>query len=552
MRGDETIEAGQARRLQHGVVLGVGAAQRDVVAQRGVEQHRVLGDVTEVATQVGRVPLRDVDTVDQHHPGSSRVQAFEQSEQGALARTDPPEHGDVLARGDFERKPAQGLHAATRIGERHVPHADSALDLGAVGELPAGPAFGRLAHQAAQRQVGGSGLLVAHHQPGELLQGREPASSENDAGDQGADGQFAGGDEMHPPEDHHHRGELDHRRREMDHGGRHHARLVGRASGGRTGLLVTSAHEAFRAQGLEGLHALDGFDQQAVTLGGDPHVLLHRARQGPLRDEPDHDHQRYRQQRDEVERTAEQEHDEDEKSDERHVHEGGEGRRSDEIPHRIEFAELRGEHTGRSRPPGHGNAQRLREDLGREGQIGLAPGSIEKIGAQCTCAELEGDGQRGAESQYGQGFERVVRHHAVVDVHHVEGTGHGQHVDQQAGQRGLEVIRRVRREGAPEPRLPRPHHGFRADGRRRQLRLGEQDITGVDRLELARRHLAAAETAVGQDDLGDAIVAAADQYAGRTVDEQQGGRQQEIGNTLQPTSRKARRVAMFLGGAHVV
>ena len=53
-------------RAQHRLVVGERRAERDVVADRAVEQEHVLQHAADVAADVGRVDLAQVGAVDQH------------------------------------------------------------------------------------------------------------------------------------------------------------------------------------------------------------------------------------------------------------------------------------------------------------------------------------------------------------------------------------------------------------------------------------------------------------------------------------------------------
>jgi hypothetical protein len=68
--GDQAVQAGQARHLGQARGVGRRAVQQHVVAQRAVEQARVLADEADAGAVVGRVDLAQVHAVDLDLPAA--------------------------------------------------------------------------------------------------------------------------------------------------------------------------------------------------------------------------------------------------------------------------------------------------------------------------------------------------------------------------------------------------------------------------------------------------------------------------------------------------
>ena len=114
MARDEVLDAGDARRAQHRLVVGERRAERDVVAHRAMEQEHVLQHAADAAAQVGRVDLAQIGAVDQHRALIGLVEPEHQLLDRGLAGADAADQADPLARLDHEGDAARAPAASAR------------------------------------------------------------------------------------------------------------------------------------------------------------------------------------------------------------------------------------------------------------------------------------------------------------------------------------------------------------------------------------------------------------------------------------------------------
>ncbi len=121
-------------------VGGAGAAEADVLARRGGEDHRLLRDEGELAAQIGAAEVAQIDAVEADCARGRIEETHEQLEDRGLAGAGGSDEGDGLAGADVE----------IEFGERG--------DLGA-GRVVEGDAFeGQFAAHRDRQRAGGFGF----------------------------------------------------------------------------------------------------------------------------------------------------------------------------------------------------------------------------------------------------------------------------------------------------------------------------------------------------------------------------------------------------------
>ena len=99
---DEVVSAGERCRLDDALHRHGWIGQRDVLANRAVEQHVLLQDDADLASQPGQIDHREIDAVDQHASALRHIETLDQLGDGALARARRADDADDLARLDAE------------------------------------------------------------------------------------------------------------------------------------------------------------------------------------------------------------------------------------------------------------------------------------------------------------------------------------------------------------------------------------------------------------------------------------------------------------------
>src|SRR5262249_35270041 len=125
--GDEALDAGEPRGGQHFLVGRLGPPERDVVAQLAVEQVGVLQDEADARAKIRRVVLANIDAVDEDAALGRLVEAGEQTADCGLARADPADDTDALARGDAERYLLERILDPGRVLEGDVVELNASL-----------------------------------------------------------------------------------------------------------------------------------------------------------------------------------------------------------------------------------------------------------------------------------------------------------------------------------------------------------------------------------------------------------------------------------------
>ena len=121
---DEPVNGGHARGGLDLVRGGAGATIADVVADGGVEHHRILRNHADRRAHRGLRDLGQVLPVDPHGTGLRIVEAEQQPRNGRLPRSAWPDDGHPLALRHFKADAAQDR--AVLIGEVHILETDRA------------------------------------------------------------------------------------------------------------------------------------------------------------------------------------------------------------------------------------------------------------------------------------------------------------------------------------------------------------------------------------------------------------------------------------------
>src|SRR5258708_25455416 len=101
-RNDEVVRCRLLCRRNHFGIAGVGAPVKNVVANRAVQQRRVLRHHTDLLAQAILRRHRNILPVDKHPSLRYVVEAQEQSANGALAGTRPSDQANLLARTNMD------------------------------------------------------------------------------------------------------------------------------------------------------------------------------------------------------------------------------------------------------------------------------------------------------------------------------------------------------------------------------------------------------------------------------------------------------------------
>jgi hypothetical protein len=98
----EVVGADAAERAPDVVLVGAGAPEGDVVADRAAEQERLLGDDAHLRAQRARSGVPEVDAVDDDAARRRVVEARDELGERRLARAGRADERDGLARRDDE------------------------------------------------------------------------------------------------------------------------------------------------------------------------------------------------------------------------------------------------------------------------------------------------------------------------------------------------------------------------------------------------------------------------------------------------------------------
>ena len=122
------MRAGELGRRDHALHRHAGIGERDVLADRAVEQHVFLQHDADLAPQPGEVDHREIDAVDQHAPALRHVEPLHQLGERALARARGADDADDLAGLDVEAHVVQDLGPVDAVAESDVLERDCPAD----------------------------------------------------------------------------------------------------------------------------------------------------------------------------------------------------------------------------------------------------------------------------------------------------------------------------------------------------------------------------------------------------------------------------------------
>src|ERR1700722_2111393 len=130
---NEVVGPRKLRRSNDTLDRQRGIGQRNVVPDRAVEQHVFLKHDTDLATQPGRIDLREIDAVDQHTAALRDIEALDELGERALARAGRTDDADQLAGRNGQADVVQHFRPVDPVAEGDVFERDVAADLGKRG-----------------------------------------------------------------------------------------------------------------------------------------------------------------------------------------------------------------------------------------------------------------------------------------------------------------------------------------------------------------------------------------------------------------------------------
>ena len=341
-----------------------------------------------------------------------------------------------------------------------------------------GVAFLRQRHQRVGAFHGQLRLLIAGDQPGDLPQRREHAAAEHVGRHQCADAEVAGDDAVDPGDDGRHAGELLDEQRAVGGQRREVARMAVEAGEGAVGAFPFVLALAFGAAGLEGFQAAEGFDQQGLAFGTEAQALLHGVAQAHLNHHGEDDRDRKRQQRNHHQPAAEQADHHQHQHDEGQVDQAGQGDGGEEFAQALEVMNALGKTADGRRPRFHRHAGDAFEQGRGQDHVGFLPGGVQQVRAHHPQHQFETGADQQADGQHPQGRGGLVRHHAVVGLHHEQRHHQAQQVDQETRQNRIAVQPFRQLQGVAKPGL-HPWHQRRAQVFEFMPWPGEQGLAAV-------------------------------------------------------------------------
>ena len=208
-------------------------------------------------------------------------------------------------------------------------------------------------------------------------------------------------------------------------------RLVG-------GLQPARQHAPATLAGLDRLGALDALDQQpgleVLRRGAHLRQTLDPAAEDQARRQPEHQEEGG----DQCDRSADGGQHRQRQQRQRNVDDDLRGNAHQEAAHRLVTAQpCRGRpDTGRQLV--QAQREETRVDRARQALVDRVGHAVEQVRAHPLAQHLEQDGQGHADAQHQQRRLRLRRHHAVVDLHRIEGGAQRQQADRQRAGRDVE------------------------------------------------------------------------------------------------------------------
>src|SRR4029077_9728459 len=125
---DEFVRPRKACRRDDALHRHRWVGERDILADRAVEQHVLLQDDANLAAQPGRVDHGEIHAVDQDAPALRDVEALDELGERALARPRRPDDADHLPGRHIEGDIVQDFLSVNSIAERYMVEVDVAAD----------------------------------------------------------------------------------------------------------------------------------------------------------------------------------------------------------------------------------------------------------------------------------------------------------------------------------------------------------------------------------------------------------------------------------------
>ena len=414
---DKIIHASDLRGAQYFFIAGERAAQGNVLFDRAANQPDVLQHHAQGAAQIRGVDLAHVYPVNQHRARIRLVEPEDELGDRGFARADLANNGHFFFGCDLERHILQRRFGRARVGEGDVSELDGALKIGPRHEHPAVLVLALLPHQAVQRSVADGGLVHAGQQLGDLCHGCNGPSRQNGAGNDGTKAKLPRAHQKSAHRDHRHLHKLLGRVGHVGGELRQHARLKPHVGLVRHRLLPAPAHQRTRPERLDGLQAIEGFNQDGVLVVPVFLRLLDQALELGL-------HRQAREQHDgdgdqwHISHGAANQPDDDQKHNGKgDVDKGGERGGGQEIPDRLKFFEGAGQRAGAATAGLHVGIKHLLKQGISNGGICLGAGHVQKIAAHGANGKVTDKDNAHADQEGNEGVDGVVGDHAVIDDH---------------------------------------------------------------------------------------------------------------------------------------
>ena len=122
------MRAGELGRRDDALDRHAGIGERDVVADRAVEQDVVLQHDAQLAPQPRAVDHGEIDAVDQHAAALGDIEPLDELGERALAGAGRPDNADDLTRRNAETDVVQNLRPIDAVAKRDMLENDVAAD----------------------------------------------------------------------------------------------------------------------------------------------------------------------------------------------------------------------------------------------------------------------------------------------------------------------------------------------------------------------------------------------------------------------------------------
>ena len=156
---DEVMSAGERGRGDHALDRHAGLGQRDIVADRAVEQNVFLQHDAQLAAQPRAVHHGEIDAVDEHPSALGDVEALDELGERALSRAGGADNANNLAGRNVETDVVQHLRPIDAIAKRDVLEHDVAADRRQRGAAGTEGRLGRRIEDVAKPRHREAGLM---------------------------------------------------------------------------------------------------------------------------------------------------------------------------------------------------------------------------------------------------------------------------------------------------------------------------------------------------------------------------------------------------------